>query len=338
MSTVSLHLGNDTNYGAAGLDLFTALNGAGLHDVLVLVVPQGVKLEKPIHVVYGSKGVEKKGADLSTPVQMSHPRLLAVLERDAHAVIVEEFAGSEGGSYWTNQVAEFVLAEGAHLVHGYIQSQARDAYHIKKTVVLQAGTSVYSLVEAEMGGRLSRHNLHVEQGGPDTETQLSSFLLAGHQQLHDLHSSIALHHPRGKTRQLHKCIVTHSTGHGVFDGNVQVNRYAQETDAGQLSRNLLLAPRATVNVKPNLQIIADAVKCTHGATISDLEEEQMFYFRARGIDEQTARSALVFSFGAEVIDRLPYQGLRLRMEATVKAMLAAEGAMDPSMLAALTTP
>jgi len=108
-------------------------------------------------------------------------------------------------------------------------------------------------------------------------------------------------------------------------------RYAQQTDAGQLSRSLLLAPRATVNVKPNLQIIADDVKCSHGAAISDLEEEQLFYFRARGIDSETARSALVFSFGAEVLQHLSYESLRKRVEALVKGSLAAEGLIDSSI-------
>jgi Fe-S cluster assembly protein SufD len=108
-------------------------------------------------------------------------------------------------------------------------------------------------------------------------------------------------------------------------------RYAQQTDAGQLSKSLLLAPRATVNVKPNLQIIADDVKCSHGAAISDLEEEQLFYFRARGIDAETARSALVFSFGAEVLQHLSYESLRKRVEALVKGSLAAEGLIDSSI-------
>ncbi|KAI5053883.1 hypothetical protein GOP47_0031224, partial [Adiantum capillus-veneris] len=126
---------------------------------------------------------------------------------------------------------------------------------------------------------------------------------------------------------LHKCIVMHSSGHCVFDGNVKVNRYAQQTDAGQLSRSLLLAPRATVSVKPNLQIIADDVKCSHGAAISDLEEDQIFYFQARGIDPQTARSTLVFSFGAEVLQQFRNKKLQERVEKTVMEFLQTEGAI-----------
>lgn len=117
----------------------------------------------------------------------------------------------------------------------------------------------------------------------------------------DLHSSLVLDHPSGKSDQLHKCIAAHPSARGVFDGNVKVNKLAQQTDAGQLSRNLLLVPRATVSVKPNLQIIADDVKCTHGCTVSDLEEDELFYFRSRGIDSETAREALVYSFGLEVV-------------------------------------
>ncbi|KAF2295558.1 hypothetical protein GH714_033192 [Hevea brasiliensis] len=183
-------------------------------------------------------------------------------------------------------------------------------------------TSTYELVEVSTGGKLSRHNLHLQQLGPDTSTELSTFHLSLGGQTQDLHSRLVFDHPRAYSRQLHKCIVAHSQGQAVFDGNVKVNRYAQQTDAGQLTRSLLLEPRATVNVKPNLQIIADDVKCSHGAAISDLEESQLFYFQARGIDLEMARKALVFSFGAEVIERCPYSFVRKQVENHVKELLS----------------
>ncbi|MBA0826823.1 hypothetical protein Goarm_011644 [Gossypium armourianum] len=182
-------------------------------------------------------------------------------------------------------------------------------------------TSTYELVEVSTGGKLSRHNVHVQQLGSDTVTELTTFHLSVGDQTQDLHSRIVLDHPRGYSQQLHKCIVAHSSGQAVFDGNVKVNRYAQQTDAGQLTRSLLLEPRATVNVKPNLQIIADDVKCSHGAAISDLEDSQLFYFQARGIDLETAREALVFSFGAEVIDKLPHSFVQKQVKDHVKALL-----------------
>lgn len=174
------------------------------------------------------------------------------------------------------------------------------------------------------GGKLGRHNLHIQQLGPDTVTDLSSLHLSVGDQTQDLHSTLVLDHPRGYSRQLHKCIVTHSQGQAVFDGNVKVNRYAQQTDAGQLTRSLLLEPRATVNVKPNLQIVADDVKCSHGAAISDLEESELLYFQARGIDQKTARRVLIFAFGGEVIDKFPCSSIRDRVRSQIKNLL------DPS--------
>ncbi|GAY66878.1 hypothetical protein CUMW_252360 [Citrus unshiu] len=197
----------------------------------------------------------------------------------------------------------------------------RSLVHPIKRVDRSETASGYELVEVSTGGKLSRHNVHVQQLGPDTETELSSFHLLVSDQTQDLHSRLVLDHPRGYCRQLHKCIVAHSLGQAVFDGNVKVNRYAQQTDAGQLTRSLLLEPRATVNVKPNLQIIADDVKCSHGAAISDLEESQLFYFQARGIDLETARKALVFSFGAEVIERFPYPSIRNQVVSHVKNLM-----------------
>ncbi|KAK4400727.1 protein ABCI7, chloroplastic [Sesamum angolense] len=179
------------------------------------------------------------------------------------------------------------------------------------------------LLQAALGVNYNSylHNVHVQQVGPDTVTELSTFHLAIGDQLQDLHSKLVLDHPRGFSRQLHKCIVAHSLGQAVFDGNVQVNREAQQTDAGQLTRSLLLEPRATVNVKPNLQIIADDVKCSHGAAISDLEENQLFYFRARGIDVEAARKALIFSFAAEVVERFPDSAVRKRVESLIRRLL-----------------
>ncbi|KAJ7516348.1 hypothetical protein O6H91_22G055000 [Diphasiastrum complanatum] len=306
-------------------DLFATLNGIGARDVGVVILLSGLKVEKPLHVVYYSSENRSYTGSSGSQISLSSPRLLVVVEKGAELDLVEEFVGASQTVYWSNSVSEIFVSQGAKVTHSYVQTQERTSVHIKKTFVSQDDSSIYKLVEAGVGGRLSRHNLHIEQSGPETTTEVSTFQLAGTKQLQDLHSRIVLSHPHGCSRQLHKCIVMSSSGHAVFDGNVRVNRYAQNTDAGQLSRSLLLAPRATVNIKPNLQIVADDVKCSHGAAISDLEEEQLFYFRARGIDAQTARSALVFSFAAEVIERISYKDLRERLQHIVKESLAAEG-------------
>lgn len=300
-------------------DLFWSINGMGAPDLGVIYVPAGCKVENPIYLKYLS--VEGGNVDSKT-LPMSNPRVVVVVEEGGEVGIIEEFVGKEGNDcYWANSVLEVVIGKGGKVRHSYFQNQSLNAVHIKWTAVRQKTASGYELVEVSTGGKLSRHNVHVQQLGPDTETDLSSFHLSVTDQTQDLHSSLVLDHPRGYCRQLHKCIVAHSLGQAVFDGNVKVNRYAQQTDAGQLTRSLLLEPRATINVKPNLQIIADDVKCSHGAAISDLEESQLFYFQARGIDLETARRALVFSFGAEVIERFPYPSVRNQVMSHVKNLM-----------------
>ncbi|KAH9769665.1 protein ABCI7 [Citrus sinensis] len=332
-------------------DLFWSINGMGAPDLGVIYVPAGCKVENPIYLKYLS--VEGGNVD-SKKLPISNPRVVLLVEEGGEVGIIEEFVGKEGNDcYWANSVLEVVIGKGGKVRHSYLQNQSLNAAHIKWTAVRQVqlvkslvalllggrGSAVrslvhpikrvdrsetasgYELVEVSTGGKLSRHNVHVQQLGPDTETELSSFHLLVSDQTQDLHSRLLLDHPRGYCRQLHKCIVAHSLGQAVFDGNVKVNRYAQQTDAGQLTRSLLLEPRATVNVKPNLQIIADDVKCSHGAAISDLEESQLFYFQARGIDLETARKALVFSFGAEVIERFPYPSIRNQVVSHVKNLM-----------------
>ncbi|KAJ6394126.1 hypothetical protein OIU77_023369 [Salix suchowensis] len=294
----------------------------GAHDMTVVYVPAGVKVENPIHLKYVSV---EGGEEGSKKLPVSNPRVFVVVEEGGEVGIIEEFVSKEGNDdkyYWANPVLEVVIGKGAKVRHSYVQSQSLNSAHIKWTAVRQEAASTYELVEVSTGGKLSRHNLHVQQLGPDTATELSTFHLSVGDQTQDLHSRLILDHPRGHSQQLHKCIVAHSQGQAVFDGNVKVNRYAQQTDAGQLTRSLLLEPRATVNVKPNLQIIADDVKCSHGAAISDLEETQLFYFLARGIDLETARKALVFSFGAEVIERLPNSFMQKQVESHVKGLLS----------------
>ncbi|KAI6707496.1 hypothetical protein NL676_010458 [Syzygium grande] len=300
-------------------DLFWSINGVGAPDLAVVYVPAGCRVENPVHLTYYSVEASDEG---SNKLPVSNPRVFVLVEKGGEVDIVEEFMGGDGNRcYWANPVLEVVIGEGGKVRHSYVQNQSPCAAHIKWTSVQQEAESSYQLVEVSSGGKLSRHNLHVQQLGPDTVTELSTLHLAFYEQTQDLHSRLVLDYPRGSSRQLHKCIVAHSQGQAVFDGNVKVNRYAQQTDAGQLTRSLLLEPRATVNVKPNLQIIADDVKCSHGAAISDLEESQLFYFQARGIDPKTARKALVFSFGAEVVSQLPNSFVQKKVKNQIKTLL-----------------
>ncbi|CAG9467866.1 unnamed protein product [Pedinophyceae sp. YPF-701] len=303
---------------------FATLNTATARDAVFLVVPEGVVLEQPVHVLY----LSTTSTDEGTPA--TSPRALAVLGAGASAELVEEFATVGDGAHLTTQVTEAHLAPRATLHHRYVELQAAPSFHLKLTAVHQAEESVYEHTEVRIGGQISRQDLLIRQLGEATNTKMRHFVLTGEQQLHDLHSQLVLDFPRGEADQVHKCIVHGATGRGVFNGNVQVNRGAQQTDAGQLTRNLLLAPKATVNALPNLQIVADDVACTHGCAISDLEDEQLFYFRARGIDEDVARQALVYSFGLEVVAEIRQEELRKRCEAAVRASLGALAAAVPA--------
>jgi len=303
---------------------FAMLSAAAARECVVLALPKAATLATPLYILTLTSG--GPGASTST----SAPRLLVHAGAGSSASLVEEHAplaaltgsAAQGGSYLTLAVAELFLEQDAQVSHGYVEREAAGSFHTKATLVDQAESSSYSLTEARVGGALSRHDVGVAQRGPRTSTDMRHFLLAGEGQTHDLHTKLVLEHPEGKAQQLHKCIAAASSARGVFDGNVQVRRLAQRTDAGQLSRNLLLAPRATVNVKPNLQIIADDVKCTHGCAVSDLSDEEMFYFRARGINAIAARQALVASFGAEVTNRLPAAEVKARVSADISAALA----------------
>ena len=329
-SMVSITLGSQSR--ARG-GPFATLNGALTEDCTVIYLPAGSCTMGPIHLLH----LAITNAT-NTTATLSVPRLLVVLDEGASAEVIEEFApvmvddNINGTSpvvvdYFTNSVAEIELDDGASLRHGYVQMEGPSTCHTRTTLVAQGANSRYELSEASLGGTLSRHDLNIEQLGSETQTVMKNFLLAGNNQLQDLHSKLRMNHPRGEANQVHKCIVTSATGRGVFDGNVKVEKLAQKTDAGQLSRNLLLVPRATVNVKPNLQIIADDVKCTHGCTVSDLSEEELFYLKTRGIDANTARQMLVYSFGREVVRELRDEVLIKRVEEGVKRALVggAEG-------------
>lgn len=300
-------------------DLFWSLNGVGTPDLTIIYIPEGCRVETPLYLRYYSAEGSDDG---SNNLPISNPRILLFVEKGGDVGIIEEYLGAdEKKCYWTNSVLEVVIGQGATVSHSYIQSQSVGAAHIKWTSVRQEATSTYKLVEVSCGGKLSRHNVHVQQVGPETVTELSTLHLCVGDQTQDLHSRLVLDHPGGYSKQLHKCIVAHSQGQAVFDGNIRVNRYAQETDAGQLTRSLLLVPRATVNAKPNLQIIADNVKCSHGLSVSDLEEDQLFYFQARGIDAETARKSLIYSFGAEIIEQFPDSSIREKVKNLIANVL-----------------
>lgn len=290
-------------------EVFTALNTAGLSDVAVVWVPKNLVVETPIHLLFVSTVGEFP--------TISQPRCLVVAESGSCVTLVEEYtnhrdtesAEEEEGVYFTNAVTEIWVEENAEVRHTRVERDGLEAFHVGRSAIAQARDSRYTCNAITLGAKLSRHNLDIFQMGEQTETTLNGLTMIAAQQVADTHSSIALNHPYGKSRQLHKCIVA-DRAHAVFNGKVFVAKAAQLTDAGQLNRTLLLSPKARVDTKPQLEIIADNVKCTHGATVSQLDDEEVFYLQSRGLNETDARYLLINAFATEIINQIPVPSLQ----------------------------
>ncbi|NEU84042.1 Fe-S cluster assembly protein SufD [Nostoc sp. UIC 10630] len=293
-------------------EVFTALNTAGINDVAVVWVSKNVEVETPIHLQF---------VTVAEPSIFSLPRCLVVAEAGSSLILVEEYTTPSGlvGNFventtpefvgFTNAVTEIWLGENAQVNHTRIQCEYLADFHIGKTAVTQARDSRYTCHAITLGAKLSRHNLEILQTGEQTQTTLNGLTIISGKQLSDTHSAIALNYPHGTSDQLHKCIVG-DRAHAVFNGKVFVPKLAQLTNASQLNRNLLLSSKARVDTKPQLEITADNVKCAHGATVSQLEDDEIFYLQSRGIDENDARKLLINAFAAEVINQIPIPSLR----------------------------
>lgn len=287
-------------------EVFTALNTASFRDSAVVFVPKNVELSGPIHLLFVSTtGQEQEAA-------IAHSRCLVMAEPNSQLTLVEEFVGYGEGVYCNTSVTELWLGENAQINHTRVQREGAAAFHIGKTAVSQARDSRYLNHSISLGAALSRHNLEIYQTGEQTQTILNGLTSIQGKQVSDTHSAIALTKPYGSSRQLHKCIVD-DRAHAIFNGRVQVPQAAQLTDAGQLNRNLLLSSKARVDTKPQLEIVADNVKCTHGATVGQLDADEVFYLQSRGIDADSARKLLVYAFAYEILNHIPVESLKQKL-------------------------
>jgi len=286
-------------------EVFTALNTAGITDAAVVWVKKNVVVETPIHLLFISVAGET--------ARISQPRCLVVAEGGSQVMLVEEYTNRRGtekeGVYFTNAVTEVWVGDNAEVSHTRVEREGAEAFHIGKTAIAQSRDSRYTCHAITLGAKLSRHNLEILQTGEQTETTLNGLTMISGKQLGDTHSAIALNYPHSMSKQLHKCIVG-DRAHAVFNGKVFVPKLAQLTNATQMNRNLLLSSKARVDTKPQLEITADNVKCAHGATVSQLEDDEIFYLQSRGIDENDARKLLINAFAAEVINQIPVYSLR----------------------------
>lgn len=290
-----------------GVDTFTALNTAGCNDLAIIWVESNITVSTPIQVIYIADGEQA--------ASFTQPRTLVVANPSSSINLIEEFVGT--GEYFTNAVSEIFVQNNAQVNHTRLQQESAASYHIGKTAVSQQRDSHYTLNEINLGAKLMRHSPELWQQGAQTESNLNGLTVATGVQTSDTHSIIALTQPQGISNQLHKCIVS-DRAHTVFNGKVFVPKEAQMTDATQLNRNLMLSAKARVDTKPELQITADNVKCAHGATVSQLEAEEIFYLRSRGLSEVDANQLLIDAFAAEIIERLPLESLSSRISQTIE--------------------
>ena len=295
---------------------FAALNQAFAKDGAVVVVPAGVELTDPIHLVFVA------APDAAGTV--THPRNLLVVERGARAAVVESYVTlAPGANYFTNTITEVSVGRGAWLEHARIQRESEAAFHIGYTHVDQDQDSHYRSFTLAMGAQLARHNLHTRLNAPHVETLLYGLSLTRGEQVADNHTAIFHDQPDCNSWEVYKAVLDDQS-HVVFNGKVFVEPEAQKTDAKQTNRSLLLSPDARVDTKPQLEIFADDVKCTHGATVGQIDEVAYFYCQSRGVPRELAQTMLTCAFAAEVVDEIAIQPVREYLTRLVTERLGGE--------------
>ena len=280
-------------------DVFAAANTAHLQDAAVVHSGAGAESgDELVHVVHVTTGREI----------ITRPRVLVMAESGARCTVIEDYVAIGGASYFTNSVCEIDIASNAEVRHIKVQREADTAFHVANTSVRLHADARYRNWSMTIGGRISRHNLNVQQTGTGVDCEMHGLAMIGGRQLADTHSFIDHAVAHGNSRQVHKTIAGGS-GHAVFNGKILVREGAQQTNSSQQSRNLLLSPRATVDTKPQLEIFADDVKCAHGATVGQMDAEEVFYLKSRGLSEPAARNLLTFAFAKEVVEHIPVASL-----------------------------
>ncbi len=279
--------------------LLTALNTATMHDGLIISIDSDTQLDKPIEVIY-------LNTQANTSIQI---RSVVALDKNAKATLVERFIGIGETNYFNNILMDIDLAEHASLTHYRVQDESRNAYHLSSLYLNQQQHSHYSSTGLSFGGVWSRTDLTVNFKQEHAECILNGLYTVGEKQLNDTHLDVQHNVPFCTSREQYKGIL-YGKGRAVFDGHILVDKQAQKSDAQLTNDNLMLTRDAEVDTKPQLEIYADDVKCSHGTTVGQLDEQQVFYLRSRGIGENAARRMLCLGFAGEIIDTIENEALR----------------------------
>lgn len=287
---------------------FTALNVAFLQHGALIYLPRGVVIERPINLMYLSG---KRDAPF-----VSYPRNLIIMAENSEATVIESYIGLDDSDYFTNTVTEISLHDNAGLQHYKIQQESTRSYHVGNLHAQQAGDSRLVSHSISLGGALVRNDIHGELRAEGADITLNGLYLASGRQHVDNHTRIDHLKPHTRSHENYRGVLNEQS-RGVFNGKVVVHKDAQKTDAEQSNANLLLSDQAEVDTKPELEIYADDVKCSHGATVGQLDREMLFYLQSRAIDATTAKSLLTYAFADSVISRFGLRPVRERLEQLV---------------------
>ncbi len=293
---------------------FTALNSALWEDGAAVLIPSGCVVEEPIHVVHVSVP--------AAPPSTFLPRTLIVAGANCQASLVETYVGQGGGAYLTNAVSEIAIGENASIEHCRLQAEGDDAFHIGTVQATQGRDSRFASFSVSLGAVLARIEVLSTLEAEGAECALNGLYAADGARHVDHHTTIDHAVPRCSSREMYKGILAGSA-RAVFNGRIIVRPDAQKTDARQTNRNLLLSDEALIFTRPQLEIFANDVKCTHGATVGQLDPDVMFYLRSRGIGPGDARNLLIRAFSAEVTGRIRFGPLRERIDEEIAVRLPA---------------
>jgi Fe-S cluster assembly protein SufD len=309
---VESHLGRYARFDSQAL---VALNTALFLDGAFIYVPRGVVVEQPIHLLHYTT--------VDNLASITNTRTLIVAEENSQVTVIETYTGREGDSYVTNAVTEIVLAESAVVDHYKVQLESIEAGHIATQQTQQARSSNLTSLNVSFGGDLVRNDINNVLGGQNIESTINGLYVVNGKQHVDTHTAIDHANPHCNSHEHYKGVMDgHSTA--VFNGKIFVRQDAQKTDAKQTNQNLLLSADATINTKPQLEIFADDVRCTHGATIGQLDPNALFYLRARGIGEEDARNMLIHAFADDLLTRIKIDALREELETLLFTKLPKE--------------
>ena len=295
-------------------EAMVALNTAHISEGSFIHIAKGVVFEKPIHLMYIS------GGEADT---LALPRNLLIAEKNSSVNVIESFHSRGNETSFINIVTEVVMEENAKVEWSKIQLENSNTIHISHTECTQAVNSNFDIHTVTFGGKIVRNNLHIVLNGKNITANLNGLYVGGGDSLIDNHTLVDHAMPNCQSNELYKGVLD-GRSKGVFNGKIFVRKDAQKSNAYQSNKNILMSDEASMNAKPQLEIFADDVKCSHGATTGQLDKEALFYLRSRGIGEEAARAFLTIAFAEDVLNRITNETLREELKSRISDRLIAK--------------